>query len=380
MTHRERVIDAINHKESDRVPIDLWGSDSRLVNDFYFKIIDYLNLEPLKNKVRPGKSAEYVDYRISDHIDSDFRHIVIGKPENFTSYKDKEGTIYDEWGIGYKLKGMYPFISHHPLQDGDLSDIDNYKGPMIRDPGRIKGLKDQAENWFKNTDYCITTTGPISGFIMEFYQYLCGTENFFTDLYLNVKFAERLIDKLSEIIADLYMFFIEPIAPYITWIEFESDFGMQDRPFMSRELFRKFLKKPMGMIFSRVKKIAPDAKIFLHSCGSIRELIPDLIDIGVNVLSGLQPLASGMNSLELKKEFGRDLVFHGGVDMQKALCGSIDDTILETKKRISDYGPGGGYICGPSNHFQIDVPIDNFLAMYKTAIDFGVYPLSPYNT
>lgn len=377
MKHRERVIYAINHKEPDRVPIDLWGSDSRLINDFYFKVADHLNLEPLKNKIRPGKTAEYVDYRISDYIDSDFRHIVIGRPKNFTSYKDEEGNIYDEWGIGYKLKGMYPFISRRPLQNDDLSDIDNYEGPLIRDSGRIEGLKDQAENWSKNTDYCITTTGPISGFIMEFYQYLHGTENFFTDLYLNVKFAEKLIDKLTEIIADLYMFFIEPVAPYITWIEFESDFGTQDRPFISRELFRKFLKKPMSIVFSQVKKIAPNAKIFLHSCGSIRELIPDFIDIGVNILSGLQPLASRMNSLELKKEFGKDLVFHGGVDIQKALCGSIDDTIEETKRKISDYGSGGGYICGPSNHFQIDVPVENFLAMYKTAVNFGMYPLSP---
>ena len=131
----------------------------------------------------------------------------------------------------------------------------------------------------------------------------------------------------------------------------------------------------MKNVFSEVKKIAPNCKIFLHSCGSIRELIPEFIEMGVEVLSSLQPLDSQVDSAELKKEFGKDLIFHGGIDIQKALCGSIEDTIKETKNRIMDYGPGGGYICGPSNHFQVDVPVENFLALYVTARKFGTYPL-----
>ena len=375
MNHRERVIAAINHTEPDRVPIDLWGSDTRLVNDFYFKLLKYLGLKGFGDKVRTGKSAEYVDYRISDYIDSDFRHIVIGKPKNFISHTDEDGTRYDEWGIGYKMKGVYPFISYHPIGDGDISSVKRYKGPVIKDSGRIEGLEEMARDWFEKTDYCITSTGPISGFIMEFYQYLRGTETFFTDLYLNVEFAHKLIEKLTYIITDLYIYFIKPVARYLTWIEFESDFGMQDRPFLSKEIFRKFLKEPMKSVFSEVKKIAPHCKIYLHSCGSIRELIPDFIDIGVEVLSGLQPLASQMDSFELKKEFGKDLVFHGGVDIQRALCGTVEDTIKDTKRCINDYGPGGGYICGPSNHFQIDVPPENFVALYKAALNFGKYPL-----
>jgi len=375
MNHRERVIAAINHIEPDRVPIDLWGSDTRLVNDFYFKLLKYLKLEGLGDKVRPGKSAEYVDYRISDIIDSDFRHVVIGKPKNFAAYTDENGIRYDEWGIGYKMKGAYPFIFHHPIADNDISSIKKYKGPFIEDPGRTEGLEAKVKDWYENTDYCITSTGPISGFIMEFYQYLRGTENFFTDLYLNVEFAHKLIEKITEIITKLYLFFLKPIAKYLTWVEFESDFGMQDRPFLSKEIFKKFLKTPMKSVFDEVKKAAPDCRIYLHSCGSIKELIPDFIDMGVEVLSSLQPLASHMDSFELKKEFGRDLVFHGGVDIQKALCGTVEDTIEDTKRAISGYGPGGGYICGPSNHFQVDVAPENFMALYETAIKFGKYPL-----
>lgn len=375
MNSRQRVNLAIDHKEPDRVPIDLWGTDSRLLNDFYFEVLKYLKLDGLGEKVRPGKSAEYVDYRISDLVGSDFRHIVIGKPQNFQPYTDDKGITFDEWGIGRKPKGAYNFITHQPLFDADISDIEKYKGPFIKDPGRIKGLEEQAKDWYENTDYSITTTGPISGFLMEYYQYLRGTENFFTDLYLNPALAERLIEKLSEIFIEFYVYFITPVAKYITWIEFESDFGMQDRPFLSKELFNKFLKKPMGRVISEVKKAAPNAKIFLHSCGSIRELIPEFLDIGIEILSGIQPLAKDMDSKELKREFGKDIVFHGGVDIQKKILGKKEDTIKEAKSKIADYAQGGGYIFGPSNHFQIDVPVENFLAMYETALKYGRYPL-----
>ncbi len=375
MNSRERVNLAINHKESDRVPIDLWGTDSRLINEFYFKVLEHIDLNLMDIKVRPGKSAEYVDYRISDLIGSDFRHIVIGKPENFKSYFNEDGIYFDEWGIGRRMKGSYSFICYYPLKDAEVSDIEKYKGPNIKDPSRIKGLDVQAEDWFENTEFSITTTGPISGFIKEYYEYLRGTENFFTDLYLNVSLAKHLMEKLSDIFTELYIYFITPIAKYLTWIEFESDFGMQDRPLISRDLFVKFLKVPMARVITEVKKLAPNAKIYLHSCGSIKELIPEFIGMGIDIISGLQPLARDMNSEILKKEFGNDLVFHGGIDIQRALCGSLGDTIKETKQRIADFAPGGGYICGPSNHFQADVPVENFFAMYETARKFGKYPI-----
>ncbi len=374
MNSRQRVDLAINHKEPDRVPIDLWGTDSRLLNDFYFEVLKYLKLEGLGDIVRPGKSAEYVDHRISDMIASDFRHIVIGKPQEFKPYSNEEGVVFDEWGIGRKPKGAYNFITYQPLFEADISDVDRYKGPYIKDPGRTNGLHAQAKNWYENTEYSITTTGPISGFLMEYYQYLRGTENFFTDLYLNKALAERLIEKLADIFTEFYVNFITPVAQYISWVEFESDFGMQDRPFMSSALFRQFLKEPMGRVISEVKKVAPQAKIFLHSCGSIKELIPDFIDIGIEILSGIQPLARDMDAAALKKEFGSDIVFHGGVDIQKAIIGSKQDAVCEAKRMIECYGPGGGYIFGPSNHFQIDVPVENFFAIYKAALDFGKYP------
>jgi uroporphyrinogen decarboxylase len=140
-------------------------------------------------------------------------------------------------------------------------------------------------------------------------------------------------------------------------------------------MYREFLKGPESRIFAAVKKAAPGAKVFMHSCGSVKRLIPDLIEAGVEILSSLQPLAFEMDSAALKREFGDALVFHGGIDLQQALVGEREQTVEETVRRIADYAPGGGYIVSPSNHFTSDVPVENFFALYRTAGEFGRYPI-----
>jgi uroporphyrinogen decarboxylase len=105
----------------------------------------------------------------------------------------------------------------------------------------------------------------------------------------------------------------------------------------------------------------------MHSCGAVRELIPDFIDMGVDVLNSLQPKAKGMDPYDLKREFGRDIVLHGGLDMQGALSGTRDEAIREAQKCLEAFGPGGGYIFAPSNHFMQDIPLQNFYAVYETA-------------
>jgi len=376
LDHRERVRISLNHQEPDRIPIDLWGSASRITNDLYFNILKYLKIKDIPEKVRPGKTAEYVDYRISEMVYSDFRHTVIRSPKEFKSYTDKDGLIFDEWGIGYRMIGPYPQIAFHPLAEKEIDEIDNYKGPFIHDKGRLEGLMEETRDWFKNTNYCITATAPCSGLAWDYCGYLRGQENFLIDLYQNQKFAHKLLDIVSDIIAELYVFYIEPISKYIEWVEFESDYASQENLFIPREKYVNFIKKPNEKVFNAIKKVAPDAKNFLHSCGAIKDLIPELINSGVDILNSLQPGARGMDSFELKKEFGRDLVFHGGLDIQGSICGPIDEAIKEAKNRIKAFGPGGGYIFAPTNHFQLDTPVNNFFAVYKTAREFGKYPIN----
>jgi len=383
MNHRERVRTTINHKEPDRVPIDLWGSASRIHNKLYFEILKHIGLENNRNLVRPGKSTAYVDYRISDYIDSDFRHINIGRNlKNFESYMDKNGNVIDEWGIGRKYIDEYGMVTYYPLADADYFSIDNYKWPIPKDPGRIEGIEKQSRQWYEETDYSITATTAVSGIMFEIAMYLRGPEQFLMDLYVNKKFAHKLINKITKISTQIYLYYLKPSGKYIDWVEYSEDFGMQDRPFISKEVFQEFFTKPHKEMFEAVKQVAPNAKTFLHTCGSIRELIPCFIEMGVEILNPLQPSSKDMNSFELKKEFGKDLIFHGGVDIQHGICGTKEQAASEAKKRIEALAPGGGYIFAPTNHFQPDIPVENFFEIYRIAREFGKYPIKvdPYNS
>jgi uroporphyrinogen decarboxylase len=375
MTHRERVECALSHREPDRVPIDLWGSACRITNPLYFRIVKQLGYSDHPEKIRPGKTAEYVDYRISDLVDADFRHTVVRSPRRSKARRGDDGTIYDEWGIGYRMIDEYAQIVYHPLAGAQESDVDAYEGPDIEDDGRLEGLAAEARDWRENTDYYITATAPCSGLALDYCCYLRGQEQFFIDMYTNASFAHRLLDKVSDILARLYVYYVTPIAPYIGWVEYESDYGTQQNAWIPREKYREFIRKPNAKVFDAVKKVAPHTKVFLHSCGAIRDLIPEMIDNGVDILNSLQPSASGMDSAALKKEFGSELVFHGGVDIQGAICGSKEEAIAEAAKRVSAFGPRGGYIFGPTNHFQPDTPVDNFFAIYETARVRGKNPI-----
>jgi uroporphyrinogen decarboxylase len=120
-----------------------------------------------------------------------------------------------------------------------------------------------------------------------------------------------------------------------------------------------------------IKKKAPSAKVHLHSCGSVRDFIPDFIDVGIEVLHPVQPSAAKMDSYSLKQEFGRDLIFHGGIDIQFALPGSLEGVRNEAKERIDALGASGGYILAPSNNIQSDTPPENIVTLYQFAQDYS---------
>ncbi len=364
---------SLAHKEPDRIPIDLWGSASRICNDLYFKIVEYMGWKNLGPCVKASRSGDYVDERVSDMVDSDFRHTNVGKPKNFRNYVNSEGYLINEWGYGSMVVGDDAVVAYNPLADAEPDDIETYPWPDPYDPGRTEGVEDQVKAWHENTDYFIATTSVVSGLMIDIGPYLRGFEQFFVDLYLNKEFAHKLIGKLTDVLIEMHVQFLKPIGLFVDSVEFSSDHGMQDRPLVSPALYKEFFKEPYARLFREVRKVAPNAKIFMHTCGSVRELIPDFIEIGVDVLNSLQPKARGMDSFQLKKEFGSELVFHGGLDIQGGINGTVEEAVEEAKRRIDAFAPGGGYIFAPSNHFMQDVPLENFLAIYQTAREYGRY-------
>ena len=259
MTSRERVRMALNHQEPDRVPVDLWGSASRIHTEQYKKIAAYLGLEPRESDLlRPGTTTQYVDFRISDKVESDFRHVNILPPENFQKYQDEEGNTIDEWGIGRKLFQGFNAITKNPLADMEMETLKKHKWPDPKDPGRTKGLGALAKDWYENTDYAITATSAVSGVVFENCQYLCGTENFMMAMYEDEEYVDALVDKLTEINIEFHLNYLKDVGDYCEWIEFTEDFATQNGLFISPELFRRYFKKGHTEMFRAIKKTASE--------------------------------------------------------------------------------------------------------------------------
>jgi uroporphyrinogen decarboxylase len=373
MNSRERVKTILAGRMPDVIPTDMWGSASRIHNDLYSKLLEILDIEDKGDLIRPSTVTSYENYTLADMLDADFRHINPGKAANFKSRKDDKGYVYDEWGVGRDCSAEYPTVAAFPLADAEEGNLDSYQWPIMRDEGRIRGIGEKARNWYENTDKAITATAANSGLFFEMGQFLRGPEQFFTDLYLEQALVHKLFDKLTELFIELNLYYLKPVSPYIEWVEFTSDLGTQNGPFFSVEMFETFFKEPMRTLFGEIKRAYPKLKIFYHSCGSIYPFIPDLIDIGVDILNPIQPLAKDMDPERIKKEYGDALVFHGAIDIQNAMCGSLEDVEREVKLRIDQMGPGGGYILSPNNHLQPDVPPENVVAMYRLAKEYGKY-------
>ncbi len=152
-----------------------------------------------------------------------------------------------------------------------------------------------------------------------------------------------------------------------------DDVGNQDRMMISNDLWRRFLKPRMAKLFKELKAINPGVLIAYHSCGFIEPIIPELIEMGLDVLDPIQPLAAGMDAESLKKQFGDRLAFHGGIDEQDLLpFGTAEDVRRETRRVIDVLDDGGGYIMCAAHAIQPDTPVENVMAMYETALGMKI--------
>lgn len=375
LKHRERVMLALEHKEPDRVPIDLGSVGGLMVDPVYFKVKDLLGIDTDIEPYRHGSTANYYDERILELLDIDFRHIWFSSPDKPKAIKNPDGTTTDDWGITWSKYGSYPKI--FPLQKASYKDLEKYQFPAPEKKWNVDDLKNRAEHLSENTDYAIVAKEVVSGGgILERSYYLRGVEELFSDMYLNKKFAMELIGRVAEIEIAYWDIFLSAVGPHVDIIQRASDLGTQRSLIISPEHYREFLKPFEKKIFDFIKSKAPKAKLWFHSCGAVSEIIEDFIDIGVDILNPVQPLAAGMDSFELKKRFGKRICFHGGIDLQKAMIGSIDEVREEVEKRIRAFAVGGGYILASSNHIQEDTPPENVIFLFEYAKKFGQYPIN----
>jgi uroporphyrinogen decarboxylase len=196
------------------------------------------------------------------------------------------------------------------------------------------------------------------------------------DLALNPEFAEALFWKVGEIFKGFYQAQLDAVGDYIEWVEIGDDLGGQNGPLISPKMYRELLKPIHADVIKSIKEHPSNPKVMYHSCGSIKVFIPDFIELGVDILNPIQVAAKGIVPSEIKKEFGNELCFLGGVDSQHLMpTGTPQQVSEQVKRRIQEMGVGGGYVLAPSHNIGDDVPLENILAFFEGANDFGTYPI-----
>ncbi len=383
MTPRERVMAALNHQEPDRVPIDLGqvGGDG-ITAIAYRNLVNYLGLpeRPIRIKHKFAQEA-LVDEDVLQRFRVDFRFVEPGGPDGWKDRWLTESSYEDEWRVvrSMPLGGYYYDLTASPLageEGATLEALERFPWPDPDDPGRYRGLKEKARQLHEETDFAVVANVNCSFFLRCCE--LRGWENFYMDLAGNTEFAEALMDRYLNIRLRIAERTLEEIGKYVdVVVATTDDLGSIDRLLISPAVYRKLVKPRQKKTFDLIRSLT-DAKLFYHNDGAIRPLIPDFIELGVDALNPIQVNAAGMGDTKaLKADFGDKLTFWGAIDTSRVLpYGTVEDVRQEVRGRISDLGPGGGYVLCSVHHIQPEVPPQNVVAMFDAAYEMGRYPLS----
>lgn len=361
MTSRERVFKAVNHEQPDRPPIF-----ATLTPQAAKKISSHFNL-PYEEPLDSLLSTRISHMEILTFLGNDFVGVAACAPNEFPTKKMDNGISLNEWGMKFIDTGLYFEFHEYPLANANsIYDIKKYNFPDPFAEGRFDSAITNISKY--KDDFIIVADLETSFF--ETSWYLVGLEKLLLDLMLEEKYIFELFDKVLEINTEIGKKLIE-LGADIIWAG--DDFGSQSGMLIDPNMWRKIFKPRIKTMFQEFKKVNPNIKIAWHSCGSIIPIIEDFIEIGLDILNPIQPLAKGMKPNFLKSNYGDRLTFFGGIDIQQLLPnGTVEEIELEIKNRIQILGKNGGYIIAPSHNIQNDTSIENILAFFKTA-------LNPYN-
>ncbi len=402
MKSRERVLAAFRHVEPDRVPVDLSGHRSSGISAIvYPKLRMYLGL--LEKPVRvydPIQQLAIVHDDVLERFEVDTIELGRGfalEDDDWSDWTLPDGTACQmpAWvkpervDAGWVLRSatgriiatlpdgaLYFEQCYHPFFEKDDLDhipealeecmwatVASPPGPLISGPGGAERFREGAKNLRENTDRAVI--GLFGGNLLETGQFLYRNDKFLTLLAAEPKHVHQFLDKLVKCHLEALESYLDAVGEFIDIILFGDDLGMQTGPQISPKMYREFFKPRHQIMWSKAKELA-DVKVMLHCCGGVRELLPDLIDAGLDAINPVQISCRGMNPEELKNEFGRDMVFWGGgCDSQRVL---VEGTPEQVKEHVRDmvriWSPGGGFVFQQVHNILADVPPENVVAMF----------------
>ena len=408
MTPRERVLATLNHQQPDRVPIDLSGHrSSGIAAMAYERLREFLGLPKRPLRVYdPVQQLAIVDEDVLQQFGVDTIELgrafaledrywvdwvlpngtpclmpVWAKPERenggwvLRSKPGRKVIARMPEGVWYFEQANFPFLETEDLGllEAELSEcmwsaVASPPGPITAGPEGEKLLVEGARRLRQETDRAII--GLFGGNLLELGQWFYRNDNFFMLLAGERQRAHAFLDKLMEIHLRNLDRFLRTVAPHIDIIMFGDDLGMQSGPQVSPAMYREYFKPREQVMWHTVKTRAPHLKIQLHCCGGVRELLPDLIDAGLDAINPVQITCRGMEPTGLKRDFGKQLTFWGGgCDTRDVLIQGTPAAVRDHVRRLLDiWRPGGGYVFQQVHNILADVPPANVVAMYEAAL------------
>jgi len=369
ITHRERVLMALDHQQPDRVPIDLGGTKNTTIH-----VVAYERL-----KARLGISAETrlmdrmmqaveVDEQVLQRFDVDTRVVLTGPSDRATGREIDDDTYQDEWGVVFhRLPGSYWYDPLHCPLAGEitLADIARYPLPDPHDAGRVRGIAPRIEHLRRTTDCALVLYLPSA--MVHKTQYLRGFEDWFIDMARDRRLIGALLDAVLEQSMALAGEILAVAGHKVDVVNTSDDIAGQQGPLISPKTYRELIKPRQRAYFEFIRERTP-APILYHSCGSIYRLMDDLIEIGVQAINPVQVSAQDMETKRLKQQYGERVAFWGAVDTQHVLpFGSVEQVRAEVERRIHDLAAGGGYVLAAVHNLQPEVPAENICAMFDAA-------------
>ena len=382
MTSRERLLLALNHREPDRVPIDLGGNQSGIHRFAYQRLVDLLGLKEEIVIMDLVQQLALPSEAVLERLHVDTRYVRAKGAAGFDARvvkREREGRTWhdftDEFGVTWSMpedSPRYFDITHSPLAGLSLDEIKAYPFPRGDDPTRFEGLREEALRIRRDTP-CAVISG-ISGVVYEICWYMRGLENLFADMIERPQVLEAIIDRTLQFWLDWFRLFLDEAGDIVDVIMIGDDLAGQKGPLFSPAIYRSVVKPRQKRLVQYIRS-RTKAKIWYHSCGSVLQYIPDLIDNGVDALNPVQLSARGMDPGELKKAFGEEICFWGGgIDSQHVLPHASPDEVREQVRRnLGIFKPGGGYVFANVHNIQADVPPGNVIAMFDAAHECGQY-------
>jgi uroporphyrinogen decarboxylase len=390
MTPRERLMAALEHREPDRVPLDLAGC--------HVTGIHRTACRNLRRALGLGdEPAPYADILqqvviprddVLDALGVDTRGLFprTSHNEHVPEVPPDGGPVEftDEWGFVQRFPkdGFWWSLVKSPLDDPevDLDAVRNYPWPAAARPDRIRGLREQALR-FRERGHAVMLKGLCAG-LFEMGQRLRGMENFLCDVLSDPEAACAVLDAFLRLKMEFWEMALDELGDVVDVVVEADDYGTQESqlipPALFRSMFKPRLRELFSVIHAKLKEKKPAGErgwLFFHSCGNVRPILPDFIEIGVDILNPVHVTAEGMEPKALKRDFGRELTFWGGgVETQTVLPrGAPDDVREDVKRNLDALMPGGGYVFNTVHNIQADVPPENLLAMWDTLKKHGAY-------